>query len=126
MALVAASAGLAVALASSGGESDSGRTDAAADRGTAAPPPRHPVLDGPHFDGAISEISDTKVVLHLLPERRRRPEITFVVPQPPPPGVDLEHLRGDAASGVNTRVFYRRDGGRYVLRGYTHPPAASW
>jgi hypothetical protein len=115
-------------LAGCGGDSEPATPTATAITEPPGPPPAppgHATLEGPHLDGAISAISDRSIRLHILPERRRRPEVTFVVPDPPPPGVDLQHLRSDASAGVTTRIFYRRSGGRLVLRGYTHPPPAS-
>ncbi len=90
-------------------------------RAEPSPGPHATDLKGPYLDGAISNISERELVLHVLPERRENPDVTFAIPDPPPPGFDLEHLRGDASGGVDVRIFYRRDGGRLVLRGYTHP-----
>lgn len=92
---------------------------------TATTPPTaiepHYDVSGPHFDGAISEISDTRVVLHLLPERRERPEVTFVITATRRKALNLPHLRSDASAGVNTRIFYRRRGRRLIMTGYSHP-----
>ena len=113
---------LALLAGCGSGDEEPGATTTLAEPPQTIAPPKHAVLSGPHYDGAISDLSDTELTLHLLPERPERPEVTFTIPDPPPPGVDLEHLRADASAGVDTRIFYRRRGGRLVLRGYTHPP----
>ena len=113
---------LAAGLLAGCGDDDEPQTATTPPQATSPPAPDpHRELGGPYYDGAVSDISSRRITLYLLPERRENPERTFVVPDPPPPGVDIEHLRGDAASGVDVRIYYRRRGDRLILRGYTHP-----
>ena len=82
---------------------------------------RHADLTGPHFDGAVSTITEDEIGLYILPPRAEEPRVTIEIPPDLQRELDLAHMRADASGGVNFRIFYRREGERYVMRGYTHP-----
>jgi hypothetical protein len=86
----------------------------------------HRTLSGPYLEGAVSTISRDRLELYVVPPRPERPQVTFAIPPELQRDIDFDHLRADASSGVDFRVYYRRDGDVYVLRGFAHPePGAS-
>ena len=76
-------------------------------------------------DGVLVGVADDRLTLRLTRPVDGQSEIEFEVRPENREGLDLEHLQLHASDGLPTRIYYEREGERYVARGAEDLPSPS-
>jgi hypothetical protein len=79
----------------------------------------------PHVDGSLKVVEERELVLRPFRPVDGRREVRFEVRDADANRFDMAHLRAHSAIGVPTRIYYERDGDRYVARWKTDAPVNS-